>query len=81
MWNQNSQRKDKNLILQTLIDEASTTVTYVGKSEVWRSKDDADWQIMRILENGTITEVSLADWIDDFKFVWSNRAIYDYIIN
>ena len=81
MSNINSHRKDKNLILQTLVDEASATITYVWKSEVWKSKDEEVWEIMRIKEDWTTTEVALADWSADFKFAWSNRAIYDYIIN
>ena len=81
MWNENSQRKDKNLILQTLIDEASTTVTYVGKSEVGRDKDDEFWQIMKVEEIGTETIVSYADWSDDFKFSWTLRDNYNYTIN
>jgi len=81
MWNQNNQRKDKNLILQVLVDEASATITYVWKSEVWRNRDDEVWQIMKVEEDWTETTISYADWIDDFKFSWSNRDIYIYTIN
>ena len=81
MWNTNNQRKDKNLILQTLIDEFSATVTYVGKSEVWRTRDDDVWEIMKVEEVWTETIVSYADWSEDFKFSWSLRTSYDYTIN
>ncbi len=81
MWNNINQRKDKNLILQVLIDEVSNTITYVWKSEVGRKRDEEMWEIMRVEENWTETIVSYADGSDDFKFSWSLRANYNYTIN
>ena len=80
-WQNNNQhRKDQNLILQTLVDEPTSTITYIWKSEVGKERIDNAWQIMRVDETTGI-EVAFADWSDDFDFVWDLRATYTYTIN
>ncbi len=62
----------------TRIDEASTTITYVGKAEVGTANSDAAWQISRISLSGSVTSIEFADGNANFDNVWNNRASLSY---
>jgi hypothetical protein len=57
-----------------IIDEASSTVTYVGKADPGSSEASAVWQIKKITVSGTETIITWADGDVNFNNVWDNRA-------
>ena len=62
----------------TLVDEASSTITYVGKAARLSLTSAAVWQIKRI-DTGTLAaDVSWADGSDKFEKIWDDRATYSY---
>lgn len=77
--------KDWNLILQeshdnftSLIDEVSSSVTYLGKAQIGSATSDSSWQIQKISVSGTVTTIAWADGTDAFTNVWDDRASYTY---
>jgi hypothetical protein len=65
--------------LATVVDEASATVTYVGKAAIGSSQASAVWQIAKITESGTtVTTVTWADGNSSFDNVWTARAGLSY---
>jgi hypothetical protein len=62
----------------TLIDEASATITYVGKALPGSATNTAVWQIKRISISGTVTSVLWADDNNDFDNVWDDRTTITY---
>jgi hypothetical protein len=68
----------KEDILSTRIDDASSTVTYIGKSYVTASESAAVWQIQRITVTGTVTDIKWAGGNTKFDKVWNNRASLTY---
>lgn len=56
------------------VDEASATVTYIGKADPGSAEGAAVWQIKKIEVIGSETEITWADGDVDFNNVWSNRA-------
>ena len=74
--------KDKQgLNLNILVDEVSTTVTYVGKAEVGVEKLEAKWQIFKVTVSGAETQVAFAENTDKFSHSWEIRDTYDYLKN
>ena len=61
-----------------LVDEASTTVTYVGEAPPGSDSSSAVWRIKKILESGGSTTVSWADGVSSFTKVWDDRASFSY---
>jgi len=63
----------------TIIDETSTAnMTYIWKAKIWSSASDWVWQIMRIDESWTNTNIWYADNTKDFVNIWDNRTSYTY---
>lgn len=60
------------------IDEASATVTYVGKSVTGAAEGSAVWQIQRLTESGADLTVEWADGDDGFDNIWTSRAGLSY---
>lgn len=60
------------------IDEASSTVTYVGKAAVGSLNADAVWQIQRLTVSGSVTTIEYADGDSNFNNIWNNRASLSY---
>lgn len=67
-----------DVIYATRVDEASATVTYVGKAAVASSNASAVWQISRITVSGTVTTIEYADGDVLFNNIWDNRAALSY---
>ncbi len=65
-------------IYATQLDEASGTVTYVGKAVTGSSSASAVWQVSKITVSGTVTAVTYADGNLNFDNVWDNRASLTY---
>jgi len=61
----------------TRIDEASATVTYVGKASPGTATSAASWLIQKI-DTTTGTVITWADGDGDFDNVWDNRAGLSY---
>lgn len=61
-----------------LIDEVSSTITYVGSGKIGSLTSDSIWQIKKIEVSGTITSIKYADGVSSFTKVWDNRATYTY---
>lgn len=60
------------------IDEASATVTYIGKAEPGSAESAPVWQIKRVQIVGTETETTWADGDVQFNNVWDSRASISY---
>jgi hypothetical protein len=60
------------------IDDATSTVTYIGKAEIATAAGTAAWQIQRITTSGTESIIEWADGDSDFNNIWSNRASLSY---
>lgn len=65
--------------LETLIDKASATVTYIGKCIAGNSgkTDEEVWQIKKINQTSG-TKISFADGSSLLNKVWDNRTTYTY---
>lgn len=67
--------------IPVLIDEASSSVTYIGKSRTLGvAEGSAVWQIQKIELSGTVTKILWADGDGEFDNVWSDRASLTYSI-
>ena len=64
--------------MATKIDEASATVTYVGKALLGSASSAAVWQIQKITVASTVTSITWADSDADFNNVWDDRASLTY---
>lgn len=60
----------------TMIDEASATVTYVGKAQIGTATSVAEWQIKKITVAGSVTSITYASGTDAFTNEWDERATY-----
>jgi hypothetical protein len=65
---------------QTIIEEVSETETLIWKSNIWSWKNEAVWQIFKIIENWNETQIVYANWEETFNKVWENRNTYVYSI-
>lgn len=61
-----------------VVDEASDTVTYIGKAEPGSAENAAVWQIKKITISGTETITTWADGDVQFNNIWDNRAGLTY---
>ena len=59
------------------IDEASATVTYIGKAATGSATSGALWQVQKI-DTTTGTVITWADGNGDFDNIWDNRATLTY---
>lgn len=64
--------------LATRLDEASATVTYVGKAKMGSADASAVWQIQKISVSGNVTSITWADSNSAYDNVWNNRASLTY---
>jgi len=62
----------------TRLDEASSTVSYVGKAAPGTAETAAAWKISRITVTGTVTKIELADGNANYDNIWDNRASLTY---
>lgn len=64
--------------LKVNVDDASSTVTYVGKAVVTALNSDASWMIKKLTTSGTVLTITYADGNDFFDNVWNDRASLTY---
>lgn len=62
----------------TAIDEASATVTYIGKAQIGTATSVAEWQIKKITVSGTVTLIQWANGTDAFTAEFDERLTYTY---
>lgn len=61
------------------IDEATSAITYIGKSPMGYATSSASWQIQRVsATSGGYTYIQFADSDDSFDNVWDNRDSLTY---
>ena len=65
------------VVYGTRIDEASATVTYIGKAATGSATSGALWQVQKI-DTTTGTVITWADGNGDFDNIWDNRASLSY---
>lgn len=61
-----------------MIDEASSSVTYVGKATAGTSTSSASWSISKITLSGSVTAVQWADGDPAATNIWDDRASLSY---
>lgn len=64
--------------VQTKVDVASATVTYVGEAPVGALSSERKWKIKRISVSGNVTSVQFAEGSFNFIYRWDDRATYSY---
>lgn len=62
----------------TLIDEASSTVTYIGVAPTGTATSASSWKIKKLSTSGTVTTIAYADSNTNYDNVWDNRASLSY---
>lgn len=67
-----------NSTQKIIIDEVSTSVSYIGFSEIGSSTANPVWRILKITVSGTITELLHADGDGAYDNIWDNRASLTY---
>lgn len=70
--------RDVTADLAQIIDEASSTVTYIGEATIATATSSALWRIRRVTVASTVTTVAWADGNSNFDNVWNNRASLSY---
>ena len=65
------------VVYGTRIDEATSTVTYIGKATPGTATSVSLWQIQKI-DTTTGTVITWADGNGDFDNIWDNRATLTY---
>lgn len=68
----------KNVEEKTIIDAATSAVTYIGNSRIAGDTASAIWQIKKVTVSGTITTIAYADGNDNYDNVWDDRASLTY---
>lgn len=63
---------------ETLIDEASATVTYIGKANPGVATSASLWSIKKIDSTSNPTTIKYANSDNSFDKIWDNRATYTY---
>jgi hypothetical protein len=64
--------------LSSRVDEASSTVTYVGKAALGSAEASSVWQVQRITTSGSVLIIEWADSNANFDNSWTNRASLTY---
>lgn len=64
--------------LTTRLDEASASVTYIGKAIIGTLDAGATWQIQKMSVSGSVTSITWADGNQNFDNVWNDRAGLSY---
>lgn len=62
----------------TMIDEASATVTYIGKAATGSATSSAVWKIKKIETIGAITSITYAGGVATYVNIYDNRASLTY---
>lgn len=61
-----------------IVDEASSTITYIGYANLGVSENSDGWKIMRISKIGTVTLTEYADGDMLYDNIWNQRTSLNY---
>jgi hypothetical protein len=61
-----------------LVDEASSTITYVGEATPGTATSAATWKVKRINSATLLAEILFADGDSNYDNIWDNRAALSY---
>lgn len=61
------------------VDDASTTITYVGEAPLNSLESSAVWRIKKLETIGTVFKVTWANGSQAFNNVWDDRLTLTYI--
>jgi hypothetical protein len=64
--------------LATIVDDASSTVTYVGTALIGSATSSAVWKIKKLTESGSLLIITWADGNSSADNVWDDRASLTY---
>jgi len=67
-----------NTIYSIRVDDATSTVTYIGEAPLNASESSSVWRIKRLETIGNILSITYADGNQNFDNVWTNRAALTY---
>lgn len=56
------------------VDDASSTVTYVGEAQTGTGESVAAWRIKKLTTTGTVLAIQWADGNQQFDNIWNDRA-------
>lgn len=60
------------------LDEASTTITYIGEAAAGSSSASAVWKVKRLTDSSGDITIEFADGNANYDNVWDNRASLSY---
>ncbi len=60
------------------VDDATSTVTYVGDAAIGVGESDATWRIKKLETVGTVLKITWADGNERYDNVWADRASLTY---
>ena len=60
------------------VDDASSTVTYVGEASIRSSEAAPVWRIKKLETVGSVLSITWADGNMSFDNVWNDRATLSY---
>lgn len=60
------------------VDDASSTVTYVGEASIRSPEAAPVWRIKKLETVGSVLSITYADGNQNFDNVWTNRAALTY---
>lgn len=62
----------------TMIDDASSTVSYYGFASPGTATSDEFWRIIKKEISGTVTSFLYAEGDLSYSYIWDDRASYTY---
>jgi hypothetical protein len=68
----------RSMPMKTVIDEPTSSITYVGEALTGTSVGAASWRIKRISVSGSVSIIEWADGDGLFNNVWNDRVSLSY---
>lgn len=65
--------------LRVLVDQVSTSLSYVGYAIFDALTNQSKWLIFRLQVSGTVTNKSFANTTTAYDKIWNDRATYTYL--
>jgi hypothetical protein len=65
--------------LRVLVDQVSTSLSYVGYAIYDALTNQSKWLIFRLEVLGTVTNKSFANTSTEYDKIWNDRATYTYL--
>lgn len=74
-WRYDRDKTDAtNNTVQTLIDEVSDVLTYIGRARSGKATSEAAWQVYRVSIDGTVTSIQFYSGDASYNAIWDARA-------